>query len=107
MREEENYMGSSDDEKSDSQTDSLDSNHTPGDSTEPDVTIEPDAFVEELKGDYVVDLLNGSIWFYCAHESTIILVFESRWREQYRELLSNNLEVKLYVVILFLLSFSS
>uniref|UniRef100_A0A915BKR0 BED-type domain-containing protein n=1 Tax=Parascaris univalens TaxID=6257 RepID=A0A915BKR0_PARUN len=50
IKEEENYMGSSDDEKSDSQTDSLDSSHAPGDSTEPDVTIEPDAFVEELKG---------------------------------------------------------
>uniref|UniRef100_A0A914RTI9 Uncharacterized protein n=1 Tax=Parascaris equorum TaxID=6256 RepID=A0A914RTI9_PAREQ len=30
IKEEENYMGSSDDEKSDSQTDSLDSSHAPG-----------------------------------------------------------------------------
>ncbi|VDM47739.1 unnamed protein product [Toxocara canis] len=50
IKEEENYIASSDDEKSDSQGDSLDGSHTPADSTESDARIEPNAFEDELRG---------------------------------------------------------
>ncbi|VDK54887.1 unnamed protein product [Anisakis simplex] len=50
LKEEENYVVSSDDEKSDSQVDSLDGSQTPADSTESDAKIEANAFEEELRG---------------------------------------------------------